>query len=54
MVARVEEFTALQARAGIEFLDENGSLIALIDGYECVRDGSLQKAFEANDLSLQD
>ncbi|MEQ8290406.1 MAG: SDR family NAD(P)-dependent oxidoreductase [Gammaproteobacteria bacterium] len=54
VVARVEEHTAMQARAAIEFLDENGKLIALIDGYECIRDGSLQKAFKANDLSLQD
>ena len=54
VVARVEEHTAMQARAAIEFLDENGKLVALIDGYECVRDSSLQKAFKANDLSLQD
>ena len=54
VVARVESHTALKARAAIEFIDEDGKLVALIDGYECVRDGALQKAFKANDLSLQD
>ncbi len=54
VIARVESHTALKARAAIEFVDEDGKLVALIDGYECVRDGALQKAFKANDLSLQD
>lgn len=53
IIAEVKEHTDNRANASIEFLDNKGQLIALIDGYECVRDGSLQSAFKENDLSLQ-
>ena len=44
----VNEYTDHRANAAIEFLDNKGELIALIDGYECVRDSSLQSAFKKN------
>lgn len=47
----VNEYTDHRANAAIEFLDNKGELIALIDGYECVRDKSLESAFSKNSLS---
>ncbi|MCG8377998.1 MAG: SDR family NAD(P)-dependent oxidoreductase [Proteobacteria bacterium] len=53
IVAEVIKHTNNRANASIEFIDNEGKLIAIMDGYECVRDGSLQTAFKENDLSLQ-
>jgi acyl transferase domain-containing protein/NAD(P)-dependent dehydrogenase (short-subunit alcohol dehydrogenase family) len=53
IIAVVNEQTDHRANAAIEFLDSKGKLIALIDGYECVRDGSLHIAFKENSLSLE-
>ena len=53
IIAGVNEQTDHRANAAIEFLDNKGQLIALIDGYECVRDRSLQIAFKENSLSLE-
>ncbi len=53
IVVNVDEQTKHRANAAIEFLDSKGQLIALIDGYECVRDGSLQTAFKKNQLNLE-
>ena len=40
------------ASADMEFLDRNsGKLIARLEGYECVIDPSLQRAFRCNQLS---
>lgn len=50
VVIEVNEHTDHRATAGIEFLDKEGNLIALIDGYECVRDSSLEAAFKKNIL----
>ena len=47
----VNEYTEHRANAAIEFLDNKGELIALIDGYECVRDKSLESAFSKNSLN---
>ncbi len=53
IVAEVNEHTDHRANASIEFLDSKGQLISLMDGYECVRDSSLQTAFKENDLETQ-
>ena len=37
-------------RAGIEFVDTHGQLVAKIEDYECVVDGSLNSAFKNNRL----
>ena len=49
----VNEYTEHRANAAIEFLDNKGELIALIDGYECVRDKSLESAFSKNSLNQE-
>ncbi|MCZ6803606.1 MAG: SDR family NAD(P)-dependent oxidoreductase [Proteobacteria bacterium] len=53
IVTEVYEHTDHNAKASIEFLDSKGQLIALMDGYECVRDGSLQTAFIDNKLDSE-
>jgi malonyl CoA-acyl carrier protein transacylase len=53
VIANVIEHTDHRANASIEFLDDKEQLIALMDGYECVRDSSLQTAFKENNLSLE-
>ncbi len=53
IITVVNEKTDHRANASIEFIDSKGQLIALIDCYECVRDSSLQMAFEKNQLSLE-
>ncbi len=40
--------------ATVEFLDHKGTLLARIEGYECVADASLNNAFARNRLELQD
>jgi hypothetical protein len=35
-------------------VDNKGTLIALMEGYECVRDSSLELAFKENALSIED
>ncbi len=50
IVINVTEQTEHRARVAIEFLDEQGEIIALMDGYECVRDGSLNEAFLKNKI----
>lgn len=54
IIVVVNEKTNHKAKAAIEFLDSEGKLIALMDGYECVRDSSLQAAFKKNSLSLEE
>ncbi len=54
IIAEVNEHTAHKAKAAIEFLDGDGKLIALMDGYECVRDASLQAAFKKNKLDKKE
>lgn len=49
----VNEYTDHRANAAIEFLDNKGELIALIDAYECVRDKSLESAFSKNSLNQE-
>ena len=53
VVASVNEYTEHRANAAIEFIDNKDQLIALIDGYECVRDNSLESAFNKNSLSQE-
>ncbi len=50
VIADVIEQTNHRANASIEFLNSKGTLIALMEGYECVRDSSLQTAFGDNEL----
>jgi acyl transferase domain-containing protein len=38
------------ARADIDIVDASGQLLAAIDGYECVIDASLRRAFEHRDI----
>jgi hypothetical protein len=40
-----------RAMADIEFIDESGSLVARMEGYECIIDTSLEKAFRNNRLT---
>ncbi len=38
------------ATAAVEFVDLAGSLVARMEGYECVMDGTLEGAFALNQL----
>jgi hypothetical protein len=49
-LAHVTHAGASSARADIALLDANGGLVARIDDYECVIDGSLNQAFRRNQL----
>jgi hypothetical protein len=51
VVAQVIRSTQNQAVANIEFLDQNGELVARMEDYECVIDPSLNAAFQRNRLS---
>jgi acyl transferase domain-containing protein len=51
IVARVTHATSLHALADIDFLDTDGRLVARLEGYECVLDASLQRAFRRNRLA---
>ncbi len=50
IIAEVTSHTNNRANADIEFLDENNNRIALMEGYECVRDNLLKSAFENNQI----
>ncbi|MEM7027495.1 MAG: SDR family NAD(P)-dependent oxidoreductase, partial [Pseudomonadota bacterium] len=50
VVARITHQTDHKAIADIEFIDKKGALVARMQGYTCVRDGSLKQAFQQNDL----
>jgi len=50
IIAHVTERQAHRAVANIEFLDQQDRLIAKIEAYECVIDGSLNQAFRKNTL----
>lgn len=54
VIAGVIEHTNHRANASIEFLDNKGTLIALMQGYECVRDSSLITAFKENELDKEE
>jgi acyl carrier protein/NAD(P)-dependent dehydrogenase (short-subunit alcohol dehydrogenase family) len=47
---RLQDHQAHKASASIEFSDSHGSLIARIEDYECVIDGSLNASFARNTL----
>ena len=53
VVARAHSTGEHGASADIEFLDEGGTLIARMEGYECVADASLDKAFMRNSLATE-
>ncbi len=54
VVVRITAEQSHSAIADIEFLDRNNSkLIARLEGYECVIDASLEKAFKRNSLMQQ-
>jgi NAD(P)-dependent dehydrogenase (short-subunit alcohol dehydrogenase family) len=44
----VERSTSLHALADIDYLDADGKLVARLEGYECVIDPALQRAFAHN------
>lgn len=48
----VIEHSEHRALATIEFIDQNDQLIARLDNYECVIDGSLEEAFTKNKLQV--
>jgi hypothetical protein len=50
IVAKVSQANANRALADIEFLDADGSCVALMEDYECVIDASLNQAFRRNQL----
>jgi hypothetical protein len=54
IIAEVLEHTDHRANASIEFIDNKGQLIGIMEGYECVRDGSLLTAFKENELGKQE
>jgi hypothetical protein len=54
VVAQVIKSTKNQAVANIEFLDQNGELVARMENYECVIDPSLNTAFQRNRLSEEE
>jgi hypothetical protein len=45
VAARVTKHNSLHAVADIDYLDAAGQLVARIEGYECVMDASLKRAF---------
>jgi acyl transferase domain-containing protein len=51
VVARITHATNLHALADIDFLDGDGRLVARLEGYECVLDPALQRAFRRNRLA---
>jgi hypothetical protein len=53
VTARVERQSEHAAEATIEVCDRAGSLVARIEGYECVLDASLSTAFARNQLAEQ-
>jgi hypothetical protein len=48
IVAKVSQSNASRAVADLEFLDADGTCVALIENYECVIDASLNPAFRRN------
>ena len=50
-VIRVSRSTEQRALADIEFVDDDGRLVASIEGYECVIDKGLAAAFRQNQLA---
>jgi acyl transferase domain-containing protein/NAD(P)-dependent dehydrogenase (short-subunit alcohol dehydrogenase family)/acyl carrier protein len=50
LVSRITRMTGQTAEADIDFLDSDGRLVARLEGYECVLDASLAKAFRHNPL----
>src|SRR5262249_28612244 len=47
-LALVRRVTEASARTDIDLTDEEGALIARLEGYECVLDPSLERAFRRN------
>ncbi|MFO0807665.1 MAG: SDR family NAD(P)-dependent oxidoreductase [Gemmataceae bacterium] len=50
VMARVTGSSGATVRADLDFVAADGSLVATIDGYECVLDGGLTAAFRRNRL----
>ena len=50
IVASIKKASRRQATADIEFLDSKGGLIARMEDYRCIIDGSLKAAFEGNQI----
>ena len=52
IIINVTEHSEHKALANIEFIDQNGQLIASIANYECVIDASLEETFAKNKLQI--
>ena len=50
LISNITRHTAHEAVADIEFIDAKGALVARIEGYTCVVDGSLRQAFAHNQI----
>jgi hypothetical protein len=50
IVIRITSGAGPMATADIQFLDHQGRLVALAEGYECVMDSALGEAFRQNRL----
>jgi acyl transferase domain-containing protein/acyl carrier protein len=51
IVARISRATALHAIADLDYLDSAGQVIARMEGYECVLDSSLKRAFARRQMA---
>ena len=51
IVAEIRHASDTRTVADIEFLDERGELVALLEAYECVVDASLNQAFRRNQFA---
>ncbi len=54
IVAQICSATSQKAIANIDFIDENGTLVAQIKNYECIIDASLSRAFQDRQLPMND
>ena len=51
VVVRVTRDSDLHALADIDYLDERGQVLARLEGYECVIDPALRRAFRRQPLA---
>jgi NAD(P)-dependent dehydrogenase (short-subunit alcohol dehydrogenase family)/acyl carrier protein len=51
IVARIKHVTKHRAVADIDMVDKQGKLVAMLEGYECVIDSSLNEAFRKNQVT---
>ena len=49
-ICRIVKVTPHQIQCDVELLDDEGKLLARMDGYQCITDGTLKDAFLDNQL----